>query len=238
MENKVSIFDSLCDEIYALLVTEKIYPGILTNIKKWESPDWIDENSEVGLEVTRAENKHIGYTNHLANLYLGVPKNMIPEDILANFQGYMEFKNGKLFSISDSKGLVNGNRHVAFLLEHLETKLKKLNGSHFHVCKHNYLFEYSTGCFSESDKQEFICGIREQSTKYLNNFEKIIVSTYDKVLSFSSGGTYTSHSVSMLGLTKLAMQYREAIEWKKGVPFLEAYKIINSSTSKSNLSHK
>lgn len=51
MENKVPIFDSLCDEIYALLVTEKIYPGILTNIKKWESPDWIDENSEVGLEV-------------------------------------------------------------------------------------------------------------------------------------------------------------------------------------------
>lgn len=228
MENKITVFDSLCDEIYALLVTEKIYPGIFTNIKKWESPDWIDEDNEIGLEVTRAENKHIGYTNHLANIYLGVPQNLIPKDIIEKFQGYMEFKNQRLFLISASKGLVDGNRHVTFLLEHFKTKLKKLNEPHFYVCKHNYLFEYSTGCFSESDKQEFGCGIKEQSTKYLNIFDKIIVSTYDKVLCFSSNGTYTSHTVSMRGLTELAMQYREVIEWKKGVPFSEAHKIIDS----------
>ena len=229
MGNSNNVFDSVCDEIYALLVAKKIYPEMFTKIKKWESPDWIDENNEIGLEVTHAENKHIGYTNYLANTYLGVPKKLIPKDIIREFQGYMEFKNQKLFLISDSKGLVDGNRHVTLLLKCLETKLKKLNESHFYVCKHNYLFEYSTGCLSESDKQEFVCGIRDQSIKYLNIFEKIIISTYDEVLCFDSDGTYTSHTVSLRELTKLTKQYRKAIEWKRGILFSEAQRKINKT---------
>lgn len=52
--------------------------------------------------------------------YLGLPRNQIPTRILNNFCGEAYFESEKLFAISDSKGLVNGNRHVLFLLEHLE----------------------------------------------------------------------------------------------------------------------
>lgn len=125
------IFDTISDEIYALLVVEQINPGILNDVRKWESPDWKDDADFMGLEVTRAQTKHIGYTYNVVAKYLGKQKEQIPANILKNFKGYTEFRNGKLFMISDSKGLVNGNRHVSFLLEHLKAKLQKLNGLHF-----------------------------------------------------------------------------------------------------------
>lgn len=125
--------DSVFDEISALLVIEHLYPESVHNICKWESPDWKDIDNSLGIEVTRAQNKHIGYTYNVMTGYLGAPKNQIPVNLLHNFHGETVFADEKLFIISDSKGLVDGNRHVCFLLEHLGIKLEKLNASHFAI---------------------------------------------------------------------------------------------------------
>src|SRR5699024_10881236 len=140
--------DSTFDEIYALLVTNYLFPGFADSMKKWESPDWKNEDDTFSLEVTRAQNSHIGYTNNVMAKYLGQFQNQIPPKILQSFRGWTCFKDGKLLAISDSKGLVDGARHIYFLLDHLDNKLKKLNASHFTSCCHNYLFEFSEGCFS------------------------------------------------------------------------------------------
>lgn len=122
-------------------------------------------------------------------------------------------------AVSDSKGLVGGNRHVHFLLEHLETKLRKLNAPHFTICKQNYLFEFGIGCFAEHDKFVFSEGIKSVTASYLHTFDKIIVHDLDSVLCFSLGGGISVHTVPSQELTNLAGLYRNASTWKKGILF-------------------
>ena len=88
MREKITQFDGTCDEIYALLVAEHIWPGMADKMQKWESPDWKDGANFIGLEVTRAQNKHYGYTMNVVAKYLGFPKEQIPTKILDGFSGY------------------------------------------------------------------------------------------------------------------------------------------------------
>ena len=216
---KTTKMDSVFDEIYALLVIENLYPGSVDNIYKWESPDWKNNDNSLGIEVTRAQNNHIGYTYNVMTKYLGASKNQIPVSLLHKFRGETFFADGKLLAVSDSKGLVGGNRHVHFLLEHLEIKLRKLNAPHFTICKQNYLFEFGIGCFAEHDKQEFSEGIKSVTASYLHTFDKIIVHDLDSILCFSLGGGISVHTVPSQELTNLAGLYRNASTWKKGTLF-------------------
>ncbi len=211
--------DSVFDEIYALLVIEQLYPGSVDNIYKWESPDWKNNDNSLGIEVTRAQNNHIGYTYNVMTKYLGVPKSQIPTKLLCNFCGGTIFSDGKLRAVSDSKGPVNGNRHVLFLLEHLETKLKKLNAPHFTICKQNYLFEFGICSFAEHDKLEFAEGIKRISASYSHTFDKIIVHALDSILCFTLGKDISIHTVPFQELTNLAGLYRNASKWEKGTLF-------------------
>ena len=219
MKNLKTKMDSILDEVYALLVIEHLYPGAVDNIYKWESPDWKNNDNSLGIEVTRAQNNHIGYTYNVMGKYLGVSKNQIPVNLLHDFRGGTVFADGKLLAVSDSKGLVDGNRHVQFLLEHLETKLRKLNDPHFTICKQNYLFEFGIGCFAEHDKLEFAEGIKSIVASYSHTFDKIIVHAFDSILCFSLAEGISVNTVPPQELTNLAILYRNASTWEKGTLF-------------------
>ena len=208
--------DSTFDEIYALLVVNYLYPGFIDKACKWESPDWKINGNAYGLEVTRAQNNHIGYTQNVMTKYLGMPRDQIPVKMLTEFRGWTYFKEGKLLAISDSKGLVNGNRHVLFLLEHLEKKIKKLNAPYFTICKQNFLFEFGTGCFNEQDKLQFSDGIKDLAQHYTHIFDRIFVSTHDDVFCFFPDGNYSEHIVPVQDLTQTADLYRNLSKWEKG----------------------
>lgn len=218
--------DSVFDEIFALLVIEHLYPESVHNICKWESPDWKDIDNSLGIEVTRAQNKHIGYTYNVMTGYFGAPKNQIPVNLLHHFRGKTVFSDGKLWAVSDSKGLVDGNRHVCFLLEHLGIKLEKLNASHFAICKQNYLFEFSIGSFNEHNKLEFAEGIKNVTAAYSHTFDKIIVHALDSILCFSLDGGISVHTVPFKELINLAGLYRNASTWEKGTFFPDIRKQI------------
>lgn len=99
---KTTKMDSVFDEIYALLVIENLYPGSVDNIYKWESPDWKNNDNSLGIEVTRAQNNHIGYTYNVMTKYLGASKNQIPVSLLHKFRGetFLPTENCWLFLIA------------------------------------------------------------------------------------------------------------------------------------------
>ena len=43
--------DSTFDEVYALLVVDYLYPGFVTRMRKWESPDWKSDEDIYGLNA-------------------------------------------------------------------------------------------------------------------------------------------------------------------------------------------
>lgn len=218
--------DNVFDEIWALLAIEQLYPGSVDNIYKWESPDWKKGNDSLGIEVTKAQSKHIGYTYNVMTKYFGTPKNQIPIKLLHNFCGETIFANGKLFGVSDSNGLVDGNRHIQLLLKHLEIKLRKLNDPHFTVCAQNYLFEFCIGWCAEHDKLEFAEGIKRVTASYLHTFDKIIVHALDSILCFSPGHGISVHSVPFKKLNYLSGLYRNSSTWEKGTLFSDIQKQI------------
>ena len=99
---KTTKMDSVFDEIYALLVIENLYPGSVDNIYKWESPDWKNNDNSLDIEVTRAQNNHIGCTYNVMTKYLGASKNQIPVSLLHKFRGetFLPTENCWLFLIA------------------------------------------------------------------------------------------------------------------------------------------
>lgn len=238
MEEEKIKYDKLMDEIYGLLVMDLLYPKMFERVRKNERPDWKDDADLYGIEVTRAETKHIGYTNNKMGSYLGRKIEEIPRKELEQFDGATVFVKGKLKAVSPTKGLIPGNTHVMYLLEHLKKKLQLLNhldaedkpkksDTPFTVCTHNYLFEFSTGIFSDQDKLDFGQGIREIAAHYQYIFEEIIVGDCgNSVLCFSTDGTYKEHSVSPVGLTRLAWEYHKAMRKKEKALFCDLQKDI------------
>lgn len=127
--------------------------------------------------------------------------------------------------------MFNGNRHVVWLLEHLKTKLQKLNSPHFSACKHNYLFEFGTGSFSQCDILEFQQGMNQLNSCHAKPFEKILVSTYDDVSCFSSNEDVVTYTLPVHDLTRMAKQYRMALKWEKGIPFSRAQQFVSKANN-------
>lgn len=74
----MSVFNKLEFELFAPLSLEAQFSNIVNGLVKGESPDWQDEVNGIGIEVARAENRHIGYTNSISNKYLGKYRKDIP----------------------------------------------------------------------------------------------------------------------------------------------------------------
>ena len=218
--------DSKFDEIYALLIIKQLYHRAIDDIYKWESPDWKNSDNSFGIEVTRAQDEHIGYTYNVMTKYLGDAKNNIPAKLLRDFRGKTYFSGEKLLAVSDSKEPVNGNRHIQFLLKHLGIKLKKLNGPLFTICAQNYLFEFSIDFFAKQDELEFAEGIKRISSEYPHTFDNVIVHTYDSVLCFSPSGDFSTHAIQSQELANLASLYRNSSKWDKGTLFSDITKEV------------
>ena len=234
MKAKENLWDSTSDEIYALLVADFLHPEIAAQMLKWESPDWKSEKADIGLEVTRAETKHIGYTDRVMTRYFGCKKEEIPEKIVRNFRGELFFHEERLFAVSDSKGLVDGNRHVTLLLEHLEQKLQKLNGKNFLRCERNLLFEYATNAFRGDNAVQFARKIKEINLKYRKIFDEIIVGAFEEAVCFFSDGTISIKPIPMAELTHITQQYRSVCSWERGTHFSDVQKLVSDTEMRKN----
>lgn len=171
-------YDKLYYEIYALLSMEYTHKNFGLNFHKGESPDWQNQIDEIGLEIARAENKHIGYTKNLINTYLGKNKAEIPEKIIKKFDGSLSFRNEHLLTVSDSKNLVEGTRHIDFAIDTLKAKTDLLNQQHFLVFKRNFLFLYLINTASDTDIDLFCHKSRQVCSDYNFNFDKVILLDY------------------------------------------------------------
>ncbi len=220
----MSAFSNQEYEFFAALSISCVLPDFTKNLKKGESPDWWNEKNSIGIEVARAENKHIGFTTHLANTYLGKTCTEIPENQLESFLGEALFsEDGKLFGVSDSKGFVDGNRHIQLAIETAERKLDLLNTEHFRTFDKNCLYLFMTFSMRDGDNGEFLQKYGELAKKYGNRYSHVFLWAFDALTHIDVDcGQITKFPFSdkqVAEMDSITHVLQSASDWKNGTDF-------------------
>lgn len=225
------------DEIYALLSIKIAFPEYAFNMVKSESPDWKDDKNSVGLEVTKAQDNHRGYTNNMFSRYCGEYKENIPQKIIDEFLGYMQFEDGKLKAISPTNGLENGTNHIDMAISATITKLKKLN-SNFSKFNTNQLYLYLYDSVFENSDFELFKNMYYSIKKDFNYyFEHIFLFDKPNVLYWLdiNNDCFKKYTFNDEKLTKLYANSKNLstkFKWNKETNFNTIYK--QYLTSKEN----
>ena len=218
MERKLK-YDSLYDEIYALMSLELAFPGYSVNMLKSESPDWQDYVSNIGLEISRADNKITGKVQFLLNKYRGKTGNGI-SDTGTHLIHYGEDR--RFIAVSHD---INGNKYIDLAVEAVEKKLSKLNK--YRSAEENELYLFSGMDGGEVDIKTFIQKYigAEQKRNYSRRFYKIYIFDNDALYTITTNDfSYQRYLLSHEELSRLkscALHMRETIEWENGTSFYD-----------------
>ena len=230
MDQNRCLYDGTFDEIYALNAMCLAFGRCYLDFEKCEHPDWCNPRIGVGLEVTRAQTAHIGYTYHFSNQYLGKRKNEVPEHDLKIFSGHIFTSQGRIIGISDSKGSVDGTRHVKLAVSAYEKKLCRLNSTHFTIFNENELFMYLTFMMNSDDMDLFRVECSKIEDNHAVKFSRIML--FDNCALYSyrpSSGLTESYNFSDEELSRLLDQslvLRSKSKWKNGTKFCEVLRQV------------
>lgn len=184
------IYEKLYNEIYALLSVKKLgseYKGIY---KKSESPDWINEYDNIGIEVTQALLQYEGEAQKLIDKFLGMRLEDIPQAEIEPFLDRAEFFCGRLQAINTDNG---SHSYVFKTLYRFDKKLYKLN-TNYSLMKKNclYIFLHKDNEVY-SDIEYIFETIQAQQSRKTNKFHTVFLNCIDTIyaLDFSVGQVST-----------------------------------------------
>lgn len=191
-------------ETYAKLCLDMAIPAYSKNLRKGESPDWQDEENGIGVEVSCAENNHIGYVKSFANQYLGKDISEIPANRLATFKGDTMFdEHHKLSVLSTNQGWVDGQQHINLALETTKAKLFLLN-ENYRIFRTNGLFLFVVASMTNDDCEAFIKQYSLISSDFSVRFDYIFLMDLSSVICIDAGKqTYVRYNFSEEDLAKL-----------------------------------
>lgn len=171
--------ENLYFEIFARNILEK-YTGLdITNFRKHESPDWIDNINSIGIEVTRTA-KGNQFWSELENV-----KKPISDEKIERFNKRFEKNGGRVISldlaktigIKDTFGYNNNfvyilpcyNDDFSIVNQRISEKVKKLN-KNYTAIKDNRLFIFSSIMFNDEIIKNEIESIQKIQKKYKCRF--------------------------------------------------------------------
>ena len=130
-------YEKLLNEIYAAVSLKYLWPEYQPSFRKSESPDWINETMELGLEVSQALLPDDGQTANFIEQYLGCPKEELPKAALERYGERLHFYNGRFWAVLPSDDLEQDSLYKAKY--RFDRKLEKLNTNYRHM-RYNGLY--------------------------------------------------------------------------------------------------
>lgn len=118
-------YEKLLNEIYAAVSLKYLWPEYKPSFVKCESPDWINENMDFGLEVSQALLPKDGQTGNFIEQYLGCLKEEIPPSALERYEGRLHFYNGRFWAVLPEAD--EEQNYLEKALYRFNSKLEKLN---------------------------------------------------------------------------------------------------------------
>ena len=118
-------YEKLFNEIYAALSLKYLWQEYRPSFIKSESPDWINEEMELGLEVSQALLPDDGQTKNFIEKYLGCLMEELPEVMMERYGERLYFYNGRFWAVLPDE---NKEQDYIYKAEYrFREKLEKLN---------------------------------------------------------------------------------------------------------------
>lgn len=92
-------YEKLLNEIYAAVSLKYLWADYQPSFVKSESPDWINETMELGLEVSQALLPDDGQTESFIEQYLGCLKEELPGSAIERYGERLHFYNGRFWAV-------------------------------------------------------------------------------------------------------------------------------------------
>jgi len=133
-------YEKLYNEIYAIVALKYLWRGYRPGFVKSESPDWLNREAGIGVEVSQALMPRDGQEDHFLESWLGKPAEEIPAEAKERYAGRLYFYNGRLWALTDDGE--DSRSYVEKCLYRFSRKLEKLNRN-FSVWPTNALYLYA-----------------------------------------------------------------------------------------------
>lgn len=130
-------YEKLLNEIYAVVSLKYLWQEYRPEFVKSESPDWINENMELGVEVSQALLPDDGQTASFIENYLGCRREELPLSALERYGNRLHFYNDRFWAV-----LPDPDQHQDDLYKaqyRFDRKLEKLN-TNYRYMRYNGLY--------------------------------------------------------------------------------------------------
>ncbi|MGN0315887.1 MAG: hypothetical protein ACI4EG_14005 [Fusicatenibacter sp.] len=136
-------YEKLLNEIYAAVSLKYLWKEYRPYFIKNESPDWINETMDLGLEVSQALLPDDGQEESFIEQYLGCPKEELPPQAFERYGDRLNFYNGRFWAILPDRTV---KQDYLFKAKYrFDRKLEKLNTNYVHRGVNGlYLFLHPT----------------------------------------------------------------------------------------------
>ena len=123
-------YEKLLNEIYAVVSLKYLWREYQPSFVKSESPDWINETMNLGLEVSQALLPDDGQTKNFIDQYLGCRKEELPPAALERYGARLNFYNGRFWAVLPDD--LENQDYLYKAQYRFDKKLEKLNTSYQH----------------------------------------------------------------------------------------------------------
>ena len=130
-------YEKLLNEIYAAVSLKYLWSEYQPSFIKSESPDWINETMDLGLEVSQALMPEDGKTESFIEQYLGCLKEELPEMAMEHYGDRLYFYNGRFWAVLPDQEI--DQDYLAKAKYRFDKKLEKLN-TNYQNRSHNGLY--------------------------------------------------------------------------------------------------
>lgn len=166
-------YEKLLNEIYAAVSLKYLWSDYEPSFIKSESPDWINETMDLGLEVSQALLPDDGQTESFIEQYLGCLREELPESAMERYGDRLHFYNGRFWAVLPEDHLHQDCLYKAKY--RFDRKLEKLNTNYKHR-RYNglYLFLHPTD-ESNIDTTQLFAYMQQQQEKRAVRFDWVFL---------------------------------------------------------------
>lgn len=166
-------YEKLLNEIYAAVSLKYLWPEYQPSFIKSESPDWINETMDFGMEVSQALMPEDGKTESFLEQYLGCLKEELPEMAYEIYGDRLHFYNGRFWAILPDEQVEQD--YITKAKYRFSKKLEKLNKNYQNRSVNGlYLFLHPSG-ETEVDAKELFEYMKEQQKEKKVKFDWVFL---------------------------------------------------------------